>query len=105
MIQSSGTGIIGGMTGLSNWRFEAACGQMDADEADKVFFPRGSKRIAQAKEICGGCPVLLECRAFAMLHDLKGIWGGTTTDEREYIKEQAKPRRLRYGRVVNVSFG
>lgn len=36
------------------------------------------------------CPVLVECLEHARLHDEKGIWGGTTEEERK----GRRPRRL-----------
>ena len=36
-----------------------------------------------AKAICARCPVKAECRAYAIEHDLHGVWGGTTRRERE----------------------
>ena len=56
----------------------------------EVFFPedspRGSRRQLeqQAKSICGGCPVLDQCRAHAMnTPEAHGVWGALTSAERK----------------------
>jgi WhiB family redox-sensing transcriptional regulator len=58
--------------------------------ADPVlFFPerKGPSRqqVAQARVICGRCPLLAECRDYALSMStavLYGVWGGLTHDER-----------------------
>jgi WhiB family transcriptional regulator, redox-sensing transcriptional regulator len=64
----------------SSWRKDAACIGADPD----LFYPEGDKRkIAQARAICAQCPVIEECREFALkLRDPFGIFGGTTPVER-----------------------
>lgn len=70
------------------WMEEAACRGLDPE----LFFPDrdGSKtRIAQAKAICAGCPVLFDCRAHGerveaelARGDWHGVFGGETVDDR-----------------------
>jgi WhiB family transcriptional regulator, redox-sensing transcriptional regulator len=66
------------------WRSAAACRSADPE----VFFPISSsgkslEQIAKAKAICAGCPVGRECLAFALrTHQVHGIWGGATEEER-----------------------
>ena len=36
-----------------------------------------------ALALCVGCPFLTPCRAWALEHDVRGVWGATTTDERD----------------------
>ena len=61
------------------------------------FHPEGERgparrdRDAAAKAICGGCPVLQECRRHALtVREPYGVWGGLTEDDREaiYITER-----------------
>jgi WhiB family transcriptional regulator, redox-sensing transcriptional regulator len=65
------------------WRW-AAC--RDADP--ELFFPvtaQGPARedISRAKAVCADCGVRRQCLAFALAtHQLHGVWGGTTEDER-----------------------
>jgi WhiB family redox-sensing transcriptional regulator len=59
----------------------------------EVFFhPEGERgtarrmRASQAKEVCGACPVLTECRAHALtVREPYGVWGAMTEDERESV--------------------
>ncbi|WP_082897914.1 WhiB family transcriptional regulator [Rhodococcus sp. EPR-157] len=65
------------------WRMRGACRQLPSD----IFFPPpGNHRLRlerQAKTICGRCPVLMQCRSFAIAHqEPHGIWGGLTARER-----------------------
>ena len=66
------------------WRSAAACRSADPE----VFFPisnsgKSLEQIAKAKAICAACPVGRECLAFALrTHQVYGIWGGATEEER-----------------------
>jgi WhiB family transcriptional regulator, redox-sensing transcriptional regulator len=59
----------------------------DADPA--LFFTEqpghlGKRVEERAKAICAGCPVLEDCRAWALpITDLYGLWAGMTMRERE----------------------
>lgn len=59
-----------------------------------IFFPKtggNSKGDSErAKEICGQCPVIIECREYATARDEHGIWGGMTRRER-----RAEAKRLK----------
>lgn len=51
--------------------------------------PRAAHDRALALSICkrnGGCPVLVECRAWAIENAEWGVWGGTTEGERDRIR-------------------
>lgn len=70
------------------WRQHAAC---TGHPLDIFFPPRGDnqKQIATAKQICQECPVLNECRNYALGFDsgkLIGIFGGLTQYERKRIQ-------------------
>jgi WhiB family transcriptional regulator, redox-sensing transcriptional regulator len=61
------------------WRSQAAC----KGSADLFFGPDDETaqerraRAANARRICAGCPVRLECHTFAQVRDLQfGVWGG-----------------------------
>ncbi|MBM4504330.1 hypothetical protein GS582_10965 [Rhodococcus hoagii] len=55
-----------------------------------MFFPQRTRtwgeriRLEQAaKKICERCPVLVECRTYALEHEERhGVWGGLTESER-----------------------
>ena len=70
------------------WRQHAACFGQDTNR----FFPdRGDNHqaIVDAKKICLGCPVLDDCRRYALgfkAAQLPGVWGGLTQQERKRIQ-------------------
>lgn len=70
------------------WMARAACLHADPE----LFFPERRDRHAPraAKAVCGGCPVLRECRDYALADEtLVGIWGGTTERERRALRREA----------------
>lgn len=81
------------------WKAEAAC----HGEDQALFFPqagaRGRAAAATARAICAGCPVQLQCLAFALANGEEyGIWGGTTERERRAVR--ALLDRARAARVA-----
>lgn len=42
----------------------------------------------QAKQICDGCALNIECLSYALYHEMFGIWGGKTERERHKIRKQ-----------------
>jgi WhiB family redox-sensing transcriptional regulator len=77
------------------WTFEgASCWGIDTD----FFFPEANtvtEENKKAKKICSGCIVKQDCLTYALHYRVSGIWGGTSTKERERIRKQlniiAKP--------------
>lgn len=75
------------------WQDKAACKDMGTAT---FFHPDGERggtrrrRAAAAKAICANCPVLEQCRSYALAaHEPYGIWGGMTEEERAaYWKSQ-----------------
>lgn len=63
-----------------DWRTDAAC----RDDPDRMFPDPGSPiRIADAKAVCTGCPVRLQCQQWALdSGERHGVWGGLSEDER-----------------------
>lgn len=58
-------------------------------DVEAFFHPPGERgtsrrrRIAQAKEICGQCPVIDACREHALSAvEPYGVWGGLSEEER-----------------------
>ncbi|MFG3323825.1 WhiB family transcriptional regulator [Streptomyces sp. NPDC048171] len=94
------TGLRG--IGDTSWHTRGACHGMDVEDADAVFFPgpRDHEEIAEAKELCGWCPVRRECLDFALENVLKeGVWGGLTEAERRPLHDNLH-RRMDYRRVT-----
>jgi WhiB family redox-sensing transcriptional regulator len=67
-----------------DWRHESACLEVDPE----LFFPIGNSgpallQIAEAKQVCGRCPVQEECLRWAIESGQDaGVWGGMDEDER-----------------------
>src|ERR1700722_18202407 len=66
------------------WR-TAACRETDPE----LFFPVAAHgpdagEIARAKAVCAACPVRRQCLQYALAtHQMHGVWGGTTAEERQ----------------------
>ena len=68
-----------------NWQDEANCLGVDPD----LFFPERGASTREAKEVCRGCVVRLECLEYALSNGEKfGIWGGLSERERRRIRRQ-----------------
>jgi WhiB family redox-sensing transcriptional regulator len=82
------------------WQLDGACREGDGE----LFFhpygerePSRSRRERAAQAICAECPVLLECRAYALAaREAYGVWGGLTETDRVEILADVDPRQLRY---------
>lgn len=86
---------------MNDWRADGAC----RDHPPGWWFPDGDglnigrprkhqprhlgTDAARALTICAACPVLLDCRQWAIAHEGDGIWGGLTAGDRA-----AERRRL-----------
>jgi hypothetical protein len=40
----------------------------------------------EAKEVCDGCPVRPECLEWALENDEEGVWGGTSSYQRQQLR-------------------
>jgi WhiB family transcriptional regulator, redox-sensing transcriptional regulator len=77
---------------LWSWRLRAACRNVDS----AVFYPSDGERPPErdaretrAKAICGGCPVIGQCAAYAIRYGERyGIWGGLSERERDALALQ-----------------
>ena len=78
---------------VTDWRLRAAC----TPAVEHLFFPPQAEAetlIAQAKAICGRCPVRAECLDWALRHPgaaEHGVWGGMTVCERRPLS-RPEPR-------------
>ena len=57
----------------------------------ELFFPENSSFPQEerfVRTLCNKCPVVVECREWAINHEEHGIWGGTTPNERRFIRRQ-----------------
>lgn len=98
--------------GDTSWRKRALCKELSPRLALKIFFPKresiegavptspelkslvGGNIHPDAKaaiETCRLCPVMMECRKFALKENYaSGIWGGTTTADRRSIRRRRR---------------
>lgn len=98
-----------GLRGIADhsWHSRGLCYGMDPADADELFFPRPRdiEAIAEAKQICGRCPVRHICLDAALDAETKdGIWGGVTEAERKPWHDKID-KRLEYARVHAVFRG
>ena len=80
-------------TWIGSWQLRAACRGEDSTYffAPGYFEKRREKeaREAVAKAICLRCPVLDECRAYALeVREAHGVWGGLNEMERRSLLRQ-----------------
>ena len=68
-------------------RADRACAGVDTE----VFFPRSrtSAGVEYAKAHCRCCPIVATCLAYALTHEVDGIWGDTTEAERASLQAQS----------------
>lgn len=73
------------------WQDQANCLGVDPD----LFFPERGASTREAKEVCRGCVVRVECLEYALANAEKfGIWGGLSERERRRIRRaRAMARR------------
>ncbi|MGY1605279.1 WhiB family transcriptional regulator [Geodermatophilus sp. SYSU D00815] len=73
--------------GDESWRLDALCAETDPE----AFFPEKGGSTREAKRVCAGCPVRLQCLEFALGNDERfGIWGGLSERERRRIRMQRR---------------
>lgn len=78
----------------SSWQEEAACRAPGVDP--ELFFPVGETGpaldlIRQAKAVCARCPVIDQCREYALrAGEPDGVWGGMTTSERQRARRRRR---------------
>ncbi|WP_122819890.1 WhiB family transcriptional regulator [Varibaculum vaginae] len=92
--------LPGPVADLWEWQYQGACRDLDTEQ---FFHPEGERggtrkrRDDAAKAICAQCPVITECREYALAaQEPYGIWGGLTMEERRElirIKHQVPQRR------------
>lgn len=79
------------------WQDQAACKGLDTD---LFFHPDGERgasrreRAAAAKAVCLSCPVLKQCRSYALrAGEPYGVWGGMSEEERSgYLRAERESK-------------
>ncbi len=73
------------------WQDFAACRDRDV----RLFFPADGQSSSLARAICRRCPVRDACLAEALADPaLFGIWGGTTDEQRQRLRQGRETRPL-----------
>jgi WhiB family redox-sensing transcriptional regulator len=74
------------------WQERANCLGVDPD----LFFPERGASTREAKAVCRGCEVRMDCLEYALAHGEKfGIWGGLSERERRRVRRQRALERRR----------
>ena len=69
------------------WQERALCAQTDPE----AFFPEKGGSTREAKRVCTGCTVRVECLESALANDERfGIWGGLSERERRRLRLQRR---------------
>lgn len=84
----------------NGWQLAANCLGVDPD----LFFPERGASTKEAKAVCQGCVVRVECLEYALANGEKfGIWGGLSERERRRIRRQrALARASESARIVSA---
>ena len=73
--------------GDEGWRLDALCAETDPE----AFFPEKGGSTREAKRVCLGCAVRVECLEYALSADERfGIWGGLSERERRRVRIQRR---------------
>ena len=71
--------------GDRSWQTRANCMGVDPD----LFFPERGASTKEAKGVCRGCEVRLECLEYALQNgEMFGSWGGLSEGARRRIRRQ-----------------
>lgn len=73
------------------WQRHGHCHSTDPD----AFFPdvESLRQHPEIRRICTACPVRTECADYATRHHLVGIWGATTTHQRQLHRRRTHQHR------------
>ncbi len=73
-------GVFDLMSARPAWQADAAC----REHPELTWFPARGQDCGPALEVCRGCLVVEECRAWALAQgpELKGLWGGLSELQR-----------------------
>jgi WhiB family redox-sensing transcriptional regulator len=73
------------------WVKQGAC----KDDPDAMYPGSSDAEIDDAKAVCGNCPVIQQCRQWALeTREPFGVWGGMSEAERRGLLRQAARRNL-----------
>jgi len=69
-----------------------------ADKDPELWFPPDARTEERNAYLCAGCPYRAGCLEYALAVNEQGVWGGTSHEQRQTIREQlgitAEPVRV-----------
>jgi WhiB family redox-sensing transcriptional regulator len=72
----------------ASWMADAACRGLNSE----LFFLEKGESTAEAKAVCGACPVADACLAYALNNRIVfGIWGGKSEKTRKKLRRDLVP--------------
>lgn len=57
-------------------------------DPDWFHIPGSGTNLNEQKKFCEGCKIKSDCFNYALHHDVTGVWGGTTTRERQVMRSK-----------------
>lgn len=57
-------------------------------DPDWFHIPGSGSNLNEQKKFCEGCIIKSDCFNYALRHDVTGVWGGTTTRERQVMRSK-----------------
>lgn len=70
---------------LLKWKQRGNC----VGEPPYIFYSSNLNLLEEARGICQGCPVQMQCLEYGIEHNEYGIWGGKTESERQFLRRSA----------------
>lgn len=87
---SNGACAIGKANEIKSMKVVIPCHSADPE----LFFSEEKEAIAQAKTLCGGCPMKAKCLTGALSRaEPAGVWGGELFDNGQVIQAKRMPGR------------
>ena len=85
------------VSGAPGWMPRGACQGQDPE----LFFPVAATgparaQVFAAKVVCFRCTVRAACLSYALATGQAGIWGGTTQEERQVMRQSSGPPAYRH---------
>ena len=82
------------MTEDVEWQLKGRCSEPGMDR--EMWFPAKDRHAKDAILICRTCPVVIQCREWALTHrEQAGVWGALSEGQREAIW-RGRPIQRRY---------